>query len=332
MRAILLILLILFNGEGFCETSENNTTSKCRLNFKDGSYFEGVCIDNNIPIRGSIKTPSGDIMEGKFDGKHYGDFFQGTITYNNFVVLKDEGNFEHFNLQGNGKRTFPDGTIYEGNFEGGHPTNGTLKYTDGTVYKGSFKDRDGNLQFVMGEKIWSNGTKDKGSFKNWGLYGFGLRIFPDKTQEESYFIDGVANGKSKIKFSNGSVLEGNRVNGEPDGPATLITNNGKKILQNYKSGVLISGSQAEICELNFLYGRWSKGKPNNISDYTLAKISHKDSTGKNDVRITNIYVHKDNKSAKTANEFSKFLTNSNLPIDRECPGTTQGTYYTNFDW
>ena len=332
MRAILSILLILFNVEVFCGTSENDTTSRCRLNFKDGSYFEGNCINNNIPIRGFIKTPEGDVMEGKFDGKHHGDYFQGTKTYNNFAVLKDEGNFENFNLQGNGKRIYPDGTIFEGNFVSGQPTSGILKYTDGTIYKGTFKDQEGGLQFDKGEKTWSNGTKDKGSFKNWGLYGFGLRIFPDKTQEESYFIDGVAEGKSKIKFSNGSVLEGNKVNGEPDGPATLITNNGKKILQNYKSGVLISDSGAEICELNFLYGRWSKGKPNNISDYALAKISHKDSTGKNDARITNIYVHKDNKSAKTANEFSKFLTISNLQIDRECPGTTQGTYYTNFDW
>jgi hypothetical protein len=102
MRLFLLILFF-YGAQGVCGTVENNSTSKCRLNFKDGSYFEGVCIDNNIPIRGFIKTPEGDVMEGKFDGKHHGDYFQGTKTYNNFVVLKDEGNFEHFNLQGNGR-------------------------------------------------------------------------------------------------------------------------------------------------------------------------------------------------------------------------------------
>jgi hypothetical protein len=77
-----------------------------------------------------------------------------------------EGNFKDGNFNGQGKKTYTDGSIYEGNFKDGN-FNGQGKYnrSDGRVYEGNFKDDNfngqGTLTLANGQKFAGNRVDDK---------------------------------------------------------------------------------------------------------------------------------------------------------------------------
>lgn len=156
------------------------------------------------------------------------------------------------NGQGEGRKVFFDGEIWEGEFKDGKLNGPGKKISDrqvlfgkgtmfeilgrGTIREGEFKNcmlngpgkimhRDGTIEegeclndyLVKGKQIHPNGTIDEGEF-NMGVYhgwmhGQGKRIHPSGEIEEGEFIDGRLNGKGIITCPDGTIYEGDHLKG-----------------------------------------------------------------------------------------------------------------------
>ncbi len=87
-----------------------------------------------------------------------------------------------------GKHTYPDGSIYEGDIEGGkRHGQGTWVKTDGTKYAGEWKNDKPDGQ---GTITWPNGRKYSGYWKVGKRHGQGVEIFPDDRKVEGIWDEG----------------------------------------------------------------------------------------------------------------------------------------------
>lgn len=102
-----------------------------------------------------------------------------------------KGMFRNGKLHGQGQSFFfVDGNLYmvwEGEFKNGSLNGlGKVSYADGTVYEGEFKDH----ALINGTMTDSNGERWEGNFKRGLLHGQGMKIYPDGRIEEGEFVKG----------------------------------------------------------------------------------------------------------------------------------------------
>jgi hypothetical protein len=151
-----------------------------------------------------FEYPDGTEGVGKFyiDNK-YDNRFRGKQT--DFDGITEEGTFlgyrsgnQKMELDGQGKRTYLDGSVWEGDFDNGH-LNGKGKkiLANGTIEEGNFK-RD--LLNGKGKVTIPKGDTIEGFFKDGKLNGFGKITHPDGTVEEGLFENGVLTRK-RPKFN-----------------------------------------------------------------------------------------------------------------------------------
>lgn len=87
-----------------------------------------------------------------------------------------------------GKHTYPDGSTYEGDVEGGkRHGQGVWIKTDGTKYAGQWKNDKPDGQ---GTITWPDGRKYTGYWKSGRRHGQGADIFPDGKRVEGIWEDG----------------------------------------------------------------------------------------------------------------------------------------------
>lgn len=138
-------------------------------------------------------------------------------------------------LNGSGILVYSDKTRYEGLFKGGVPNGqGKITYSTGDSYDGMFKDGvpegdgimkinglviDGvfrNGELSEGTISFPDGRKQTGKFIEGKLNGHGIEESSDYTYT-GYWSDGLASGKGKIEYQNGSVFEGLFKDGKRNG-------------------------------------------------------------------------------------------------------------------
>lgn len=156
------------------------------------------------------------------------------------------------NGQGQGRKTFSDGNVWEGEFKDGMLNGLGKKISDrevlfgkggffeilgkGTIREGEFKNSllngqgkiirvDGTVEegecvndfLVKGKQTHPNGIIDEGEFdigayQGW-LHGQGKRVYPSGEIEEGEFVHGRLCGKGKIIFPDGTIYEGDHLKG-----------------------------------------------------------------------------------------------------------------------
>ena len=146
------------------------------------------------------------------DDTYFSNIYSYTInSITKFVIGKsvlpelymfERGILGLYKSSGRGKRIFPDGTIYEGNFV------------------------DNNLN-GEGRQIISNGRIYEGDFVNNNLNGEGRITFENGIIYEGNFVDDKLNGEGRITFKNGIIYEGNFADDEPNGEGKIIYINGE---------------------------------------------------------------------------------------------------------
>ncbi|GCA63878.1 hypothetical protein KIPB_012306, partial [Kipferlia bialata] len=116
---------------------------------------------------------------------------------------------------GFGTYTFPDGDVYEGEWEGSKP-NGSGIYTSlsGVVYKGRFID--GNLNGHATVQ-WGDGGVYVGEVENFRTCGYGTLTMPDGNVYEGNVTHGVLNGHGRVRTPDGTMIEGEFKDGKPCG-------------------------------------------------------------------------------------------------------------------
>ena len=98
----------------------------------------------------------------------------------------------------------------------------------------------------MEEKIYENGRKYIGQFKNGKREGYGIMFFPDGGRYEGNWENDLAHGKGIEYYNNGDRYEGEYFKDEEDGEGIYYYKNGDRIMGNYKNGKKI-GKHVKLC-------------------------------------------------------------------------------------
>ena len=196
---------------------------KEKIYFADGYYFGDT---DSAYINGQLtKTMNGF-------GTYYwnnGDTFSGTIQNNQFIqgthVVKGQwtyvGQFVNMSYHGNGRCTYPNGDIYEGQYACGmRAGRGKYTYGSGGYYDGDWVN--GNRQ-GRGEMVYADGTRYIGDYVNNTRTGNGECWF-EQDGASCYYRGGWKNdlwcGTGEY-YGNGFYYSGDFVDGRYDGNGSL---------------------------------------------------------------------------------------------------------------
>ena len=137
---------------------------------------------------------------------------------------------------GYGRKTYSNGTVYEGEFqEGVADGRGTFYYTNGSVYQGDVKN--GSFE-GRGTLRYAGGTVYEGTFQNHQFHGRGCIRFADGAAYEGDFQQGKRQGNGRYVFASGTVYEGEFRNGEPCGCGIYLFSNGDRYEGEVQNGKL----------------------------------------------------------------------------------------------
>ena len=137
---------------------------------------------------------------------------------------------------GYGRKTYSNGTVYEGEFqEGVADGRGTFYYTNGSVYQGDVKN--GSFE-GRGTLRYAGGTVYEGTFQNHQFHGRGRICYADGSVYEGTFRNGLQQGRGRYSYVSGTVYEGEFRNGEPCGCGIYLFSNGDQYEGEVQNGKL----------------------------------------------------------------------------------------------
>ena len=138
------------------------------MGFLDGSSYDGEFSNGLFQGRGKHRSATGETYEGEFkDNKHCGQGFilfpnqdtyegewsdnmmcgKGTMRWHSSRGLRYSGDWINDEMHGNGSMWLADGKVFNGAFESGSPTEGTLELPAGekfhAIYDGTTPFSDG---------------------------------------------------------------------------------------------------------------------------------------------------------------------------------------------
>lgn len=109
---------------------------------------------------------------------------------------------------------------------------GKRTYPNGAVYEGELKD---GLWHGRGKLVRKDVTHE-GEFKDGWVHGKGKMVFNDGSMLESEFKKGQPHGEGKFSFMDGGILVCNFLSRRPHGPGTFWEADGKANIQVYNMG------------------------------------------------------------------------------------------------
>ncbi|KAM6567484.1 hypothetical protein CsatA_026612 [Cannabis sativa] len=135
------------------------------------------------------------------------------------------------------------GGIYRGRCQGGIPEGkGRLVLEDGSIYDGMWRygKRSGSGTFYF-----SNGDVFQGSWRDDVMHGKGWFYFQSGDRWFANFWKGKANGEGRFYSKSGEVLFGHFQDGWRHGEFICIDVDGRRCIENWDEGILISRSPLE---------------------------------------------------------------------------------------
>ena len=196
-----------------------------------GGSYKGYWKDNDFHGQGTfdyghINTSKGDKYVGEWaNGKYNG---QGTY----FFLIGDIYKGEWINGQRTGKGTyfFKNGNKYEGDWQNSYRSGyGKFTYSNGKIEEGKFEKN----KFMGAKNTIETTVQEQIESKTNGKLAFGDNLYEGEIQNLR------ANGKGKMTYKDGRILEGNWLNNLPHGEGKMIDAKGNLIYEgNYALGKL----------------------------------------------------------------------------------------------
>ncbi|BCD86510.1 hypothetical protein PSm6_29170 [Pseudomonas solani] len=212
-----------------CGDGEPLTPPDARL--PDGSRYRGAVVDGLLQGPGRLDYSNGTWFEGTFkDGQPNG---RGTWHGPNGVEY--QGDFSNGLFDGNGHMTYGDGTLYEGGFKANQFNGeGTLS-REGMVYSGTFRD---DRYHGQGKLTLPDGSSYQGQFKRGEQTGRGVRTDADGSRYSGPFKAGQLDGEGDYQGADGGFYSGGFKGGLFDGKGRYQNAEGSVWSGQFKGGSL----------------------------------------------------------------------------------------------
>jgi hypothetical protein len=197
------------------------------LRMTGGTVYEGDFKNNHRHGRGTLRFLDGTTLTCLFTNNSSGP---GLVVLERQDGSRYEGEYDHANnlIEGRGKATYPNGSVYEGMWHKGViDGEGVYKLANGDVQTGTFAQ---GLLTGTGSIEYASGAKYTGAFTAGTLSGFGTAVYANGNVYEGEYLGNAAHGAGKLTSSDGRVLEGqweaNTLNGECSFKAPYFTRRG----------------------------------------------------------------------------------------------------------
>jgi hypothetical protein len=162
--------------------------------------------------------PNGDSYRGQLlNDKPHG---RGTMQYAGANVRSYDGDWVNGVREGQGKVTWPNGTVFEGNWANDQKNGqGTLTEESGQVYVGAWRNDRKHGQGVV---TWPNGEKYDGQWKDDVIEGQGTYTFDTREVYRGSFEDYLRHGEGVQTMPDGGRYEGTWKEGKMHGEFTYV--------------------------------------------------------------------------------------------------------------
>lgn len=185
---------------------------------------------NNV----KINYKSGDLFKGKVDSQL--NLIEGEFFYNSTKAAYTGTFNKNGQPHGLGKRSLPDGTIYDGNWiDGKFRGYGKKINSDGSLIEGNFVSDSvvaGKDSYIQ----WSNGASYKGETDETGVFnGNGTYTFENGDTYEGGFVDNKRTGFGKSTY-NGSSYTGSYYGDVRNGNGDFVFYNGYEYKGHFFEG------------------------------------------------------------------------------------------------
>ena len=174
--------------EGLVDMGQRS--GKGNLTFPNGSSYNGTWTDD-VMTDGTFSFARDDPAERDF---YIGDLSEG-----------------HLQPEGHGVLAWKDGSVYDGQFEGGYMWgDGTLTYSNGSKLEGNWlmnrQNGLGRLTFAQNDPFGRDFYN--GEFRDNEINGLGKLVWKNGDVYEGRFELGIRSGNGTILFENGAKFEG----------------------------------------------------------------------------------------------------------------------------
>lgn len=164
----------------------------------DGDVYEGMFLGNERVWKGKINYADGSYYEGEWgnDGPHG----EGILTKNDGTKF-----IGHFvGLSGNGKIEYTDGDYYEGPWNEYGANGYGIFHFDGRLDRGEYAN---GFRVGTGRIEWDNGDWYEGEWNENGAHGQGMMRVGNRVDKGQY-ADGRRIGNGRMEWDNGDWYEG----------------------------------------------------------------------------------------------------------------------------
>ena len=163
---------------------------------------------------------------------------------------------------GKGKRVYPNGSVYEGDFtDGVRHGQGKMVYLGGNVYDGEWKC---GATHGHGKIVYADGGYYEGSFENDVPHGdgHGKLHYASSGYYEGELNRGVQHGQGKMVYADGNVYEGAWDNGRAHGHGKIVYAHGGHYEGSFENDVPRGEGKMVYENGNVYEGAWQRGMAN----------------------------------------------------------------------
>jgi hypothetical protein len=235
------------------------------IEYSSGSVYEGQGYRNDQGRwvshgYGKRTVPNGYLGDSDFVGYtdeglfEDGELVTGKSTLNNGVILEGE-----FFDGGFMKRTYPDGSYYEGVFVDNKLQGfGTWVDSEGTSsYEGEWVD---GLRMGKGTRTVDGSIAYVGEFVDDLYHGQGIEYSGDDETYEGQFANGVREGQGRIDYGGGVTFEGEFRQGAPNGQGKFTGPGGANFEGVFENGVASGPGMMTLADGSQCSGEWQRNE------------------------------------------------------------------------